>query len=379
MRAEALRDALLPALLLGAYAIGALLIYLVRGVRHHDHEIANRGSTALIGMGPRHFFAWAMRPLWTGLVRLRFPPDAITILSVLLSMGAGLALAAGQISLGGWLYLFSGACDFVDGRLARESGQASPAGAAMDSVLDRYAESAVLVGLGWLFRDSWVLVLVLLALVGSNMVPYVRARGEGLGVDVKMGTMQRPERMVILGMAAVWSPLGDVLLGRGMHHHLLVGALGVLAVTTQVTALQRLGHVVQALDPSRRRASLGVVGKNVIASVVATALDFGVVLALMRVGVVAWGATAVGCAVGGVINFLVNRWWTFRSQGAPSQEALRYTVVSVSSGLLNTGAVATLMLLPGVSGVVAWAIARVVVFATWNHPLQRDYVFARTP
>lgn len=378
MRAEALRDALLPALLLGAYAIGALVVYLVRGIRHHDEEIAHRGSTALIGMGPRHFFAWAMRPLWTGLVRLRFPPDAITILSVLLSIAAGIALAAGQLSLGGWLYLFAGACDFVDGRLARESGQASPAGAAMDSVLDRYAESAVLVGLGWLFRDSVVLVLVLLALVGSNMVPYVRARGEGLGVDVKMGTMQRPERMVILGMAAVWSPVVDVLIGRGEAHHLLVLALGVLAVTTQITALQRLGHVVNALDPGRRASSAALVGKNVVAAVVATALDFGVVLALMQVGVVAWAATAVGCAVGGVVNFVVNRVWTFRSDGVPSREALRYTVVSVSSGLLNTGAVAALMLLPGVSGVVAWAIARAVVFATWNHPLQRDYVFARS-
>lgn len=377
MHAEALRDALLPALILGTYAIGALLVYLVRGIRHHDGEIATRGSTALIGMGPRHFFAWAMRPIWITLVKLRFPPDAITILSVLLSIGAGVCLAAGQLSLGGWLYLFSGACDFIDGRLARESGRASPAGAAFDSVLDRYAESAVLIGLGWLFRGSPVLIPVLLALVGSTLVPYVRARGEGLGVEVKMGTMQRPERMVILGMAAVWSPVVDVLVGTTGQHALLVVALLVLAVTTQITALQRLGHVMTALDPSRARTSVALVSKNVVAAVVATGLDFGTVLLLIDRGVAPWLATALGCVIGGVTNFLLNRRWTFRSDGPASQEALRYTIVSVSSALLNSGAVAALMLLPEVSAVVAWVIARVLIFSTWNHPLQRDYVFAR--
>ena len=120
--------------------------------------------------------------------------------------GGGNRRRLGQFSLGGWLYLCSGACDFLDGRLARITGKSSASGAALDSILDRYSEAAMLIGLAWYYRESWVLLPVLAFLAGSFLVPYVRARGEGLGLHLKVGLMQRPERVVVLGVAVVFSP-----------------------------------------------------------------------------------------------------------------------------------------------------------------------------
>jgi phosphatidylglycerophosphate synthase/putative flippase GtrA len=384
--AEALRDAALPVVVVAAYFLGGLALYVVRIARrgaYHDDEIATRGQSVVIGMAPRHFFAWVMRPLWVGLVRLDFPPDAITILSVLIASASGLALAAGQLTLGGWLYLTAGACDFVDGRLARASGRASPAGAAMDSVLDRYAESAVFLGLAWYYGDSWVSFAAMMALVGSHLVPYVRARGEGLGVDVKMGTMQRPERLVIMGGAAVLSPIFEPWLAApGRPPQLVVvGALLLLAVSTHITAIQRLRHVVQALrGPGSATTTVAPqLGRSVVSAVLATGADFVVVLTTLDLGLTPWLATGLGCVVGGVLNFGLNRLWTFASRGAPAGEALRYAVVSGSSALLNAGGVAAVLLLPGIPSLVAWGIVRGVVFLSWNYPLQRSYVFeART-
>jgi hypothetical protein len=85
---QLIRDAALPVVILAAYFLGGLALYMVRVARrgaYHDDEIATRGQSVVIGMAPRHFFAWVMRPLWVGLVRLDFPPDAITILSVLIA------------------------------------------------------------------------------------------------------------------------------------------------------------------------------------------------------------------------------------------------------------------------------------------------------
>lgn len=383
--------ALGPVLLLGSYFFLGLLLYLVRRLRHgrfEDAEINTRGKTAIIGMAPRHYFAWVMSPLWKGLARLQVPANAITTLSVLIAMASGTALAAGHFALGGWLYIFAGACDFIDGRLARASGRTSPAGAAFDSVLDRYAESAVFIGLAWFFRDSWALLLVLLALSGSHLVPYVRARGEGLGVEVKVGTMQRPERLVIIGLTAAFSPLVEALWAPvdGLPaHRLAVLGVAVLAFTTPLTALARLFHVMKVLDPNQsnlleRPAGVGGLGRNLISAVVATGADFALVFVLVReLQVAPWSSTLLGCVLGGLVNFLINRVWAFESRAPALGQAARYTFVSGSNALINAGGVGALMLLPGFDPLWAWWLVRGLTFLTWSYPLHRDYVYVKAP
>ncbi|HZO15593.1 MAG TPA: CDP-alcohol phosphatidyltransferase family protein, partial [Polyangiaceae bacterium] len=127
--------------LVGAYltlAAASYALYSVFFTSYHDHDIERRGDSALLGMRARLVFSWAVQPIWQLVQRLGLPPEALTTLGVLLSVGSGVTASAGQFAAAGWLYLAAGLCDVLDGRLARAQGRASKAGAALDSVLDRY-------------------------------------------------------------------------------------------------------------------------------------------------------------------------------------------------------------------------------------------------
>ncbi|RMF15672.1 MAG: CDP-alcohol phosphatidyltransferase [Candidatus Dadabacteria bacterium] len=379
-------SALWPMLLLAGYFVIGLLVYVIRWKvvgPYRDEEIESRGSTVLAGMWFRQWFAWMIRPIlrfvsWTGI-----PANAITTLSLLLAIGAGVSVAAGRFSLGGWLYIFAGICDFLDGRIARTTGTATPTGSALDSILDRYSDSAILVGLAWYYRDSWVLFATLLALVGSLLVPYVRAKGESLGIPVTIGVMQRVERIAYLGITVALSPILEALLvPNDPHppHRLAMAGIVMLAFSTQLTALQRFFYLLGELGgkPFRMRASLGRngIGRNAVASVIATGIDFAsVVLMVQHAGLVPWLATALGCLLGGAVNFVINRIWTFGSDAQIGPQIWRYAFVSLTSMALNAGGVAVLLLLPALDYRLSWWLVRIAVFFAWNYPLHRDYVF----
>jgi len=148
------------------------------------------------------------------------------------SLAAGFAVAKGKLWAGGWLFLVSGLFDALDGSVARIMGNESSFGAFLDSFLDRYSEAALLFGiLFWsTFQGRHALVLlVFVTLIGSVMVSYARARAEGLNILCKVGFFTRLERFVVLAMT--------LLTGQ-----LLVG-LSILALLTNMTALQRMFHV----------------------------------------------------------------------------------------------------------------------------------------
>jgi phosphatidylglycerophosphate synthase/putative flippase GtrA len=377
---------LAPALIISAYFIVGFAVYVLRSAvkgQYQDEEMRKRGSTALTGMYVRLCFVWLMQPIFKLVVKTGIPANAVTTLSVLLAAASGVAAAAGRFALAGWLYIFSGILDVFDGRLARLRGKAGKSGEALDSILDRYSDSAIMMGLAWYYRDSWVLVAVLFALVGSSIIPYIRAKGELVGVQMTMGMMQRAERIMYLGIAVALSPIVEAILVPNETrpiHRLAVMGIVLLAVSTQVTALQRLVHLMGALNESGRTAwrkrTIGQAWRNVVSGVVATAVDFGVVLAV--VSVFLWSpvlGTALGCLVGGVVNFTMNRIWTFKSKGPKKQQMWRYTFVSLSSALLNSGGVAVMLLLPDIDYRIGWLVVRVAVYAAWNFPLHRDYVF----
>jgi phosphatidylglycerophosphate synthase/putative flippase GtrA len=380
--------ALAPALLVSGWFLGGLAVFAIRSALWgvpRDDETIQRGGSLLVGEYLRHYFFWLMRPAWRAVERSGIPPTALTTLSVLLAFGSGVSAAAGRFALAGWLFIFSGILDTFDGRLARLRQTATPWGAAIDSTLDRWADSAVLAGLGWYYRDTWVLVPVLLSMIGTAVVPYVRARGEGLGVLVKDGLMQRAERVLYLGAAVALSPVVEALRApndpRPMHW-LAAVALCALAVSSNYTGVVRLRAVVNAL---REKAgtpappvgpSLGRFGLNAFAAALATGVDFAVALTLVWVGLGPFIATAGGCAVGALVNFGFNRAVTFRSRAAPLAQAGRYALVSLTSLGLNAGGVALLLSLPALSYSVAWWVVRCAVFVLWNYPLHSGYVFA---
>lgn len=381
--------ALAPALIAVAYFILGFLAFLVRCVIYgvpRDQETLSRGSTVLVGFFLRHYFFWVIRPLWWAVLRSGLPANAITSASALLGMASGIAVAAGRFALGGWLFLFSGILDVMDGRVARARKEANPAGAAIDSILDRYTDSAMLMGLAWYYRDSWVLVPVLFALLGTSVVPYVRARGEGLGVSVKGGAMQRLERVLYLGGAVTLSPILEATMfpndQRPMHWLAVIG-LCFLAVTSNITGASRFFTLVRLLNaggatqPKQARPLSTLLDLHTLASIVATVADFLVVRALT--GSTALGiasATIVGSAVGAVINFNLNRHVTFPGHDKPIMQAGRYALVSSVSALLNAGGIALMASHPQVSTWLSWWIVRGIVQIAWNFPLHRDYVFA---
>ncbi|MCB9652876.1 MAG: GtrA family protein [Deltaproteobacteria bacterium] len=379
-------SALAPALLLGSYFLLGVVAYVVRRLmrgRFRDAEIEARGTSFLLGAEARAYFAWVTQPIWILLARLQVPPNAITTLSVLLAAASGVSVAFGRFALAGWLYLFSGVCDFLDGRLARSTRRATRAGAALDSTLDRYAEAAVLFGCAWFYRESWVLIAVLGTFFGSMMVSYVRARGEGLGVDVKVGLMQRPERLVLLGVSMAFAPVIEVLIvprDPAPMHRLAAFALVLLAVGSNITALRRLVHVLKALAPETHQRVLslgrGTLARTIVSATVATLVDFVVVVLLVSLmGVRPYLGTAIGCVAGGITNYTINRLWAFGSANERAPEVMRYTLVSATSAFLNSGGVAVMLFVPGLDYRIAWAIVRAAVFIGWNYPLQRDFVF----
>ncbi|TMQ66221.1 MAG: CDP-alcohol phosphatidyltransferase family protein [Candidatus Eisenbacteria bacterium] len=189
--------------------------------------------------------------------RIGMRPDHLTVVGLLWSVAAGLAFFEGAFRWGALLTALGGVCDILDGEMARRLGGGSRFGAFLDSTLDRLAEAVVLVGLAGFYIGHlveltldprlaaeeigrgldpavWerVGLVAVLALVGSFMVSYTRARAEGLGLACRVGWFERPERMVLIIAAAAFG-VGPVMPAA------LIG----LTVLSFATAAQRLAHV----------------------------------------------------------------------------------------------------------------------------------------
>jgi CDP-diacylglycerol--glycerol-3-phosphate 3-phosphatidyltransferase len=170
------------------------------------------------------------------LAALGVTPLALSLAGLLGNVVAGLLIAQGALVTGGIVTSFASALDILDGALARATGSASKTGAMIDSVLDRISEAAVLGGIMWyaLERgDNEQVILAFIAVVGSLMVSYVRARGESLGLTLTDGLFTRPERVFLVCAALIF---GFVRVG-----------LWILAVLTVLTTVQRLFLAVRAL------------------------------------------------------------------------------------------------------------------------------------
>jgi len=174
-------------------------------------------------------------PVARVLLGARVRPNQLTVLGLCCSTLAALALAGDRRVLGGLVLALAGVLDILDGALARASGQVSAFGAFLDSVLDRYSDLLVLAGIVGLFvrlGQSTDVMVALAALVGTVMVSYTRARAESVGVECRVGYMERGERLLVLIAGALLD--------------LLVPAVWVVAVGANVTAVHRIAHTWRA-------------------------------------------------------------------------------------------------------------------------------------
>jgi CDP-diacylglycerol--glycerol-3-phosphate 3-phosphatidyltransferase len=191
-------------------------------------------------MNKREFKSHARKildPLVRLLTSLSVPPAMVSLFGLAFSLYGALVVAQGSLALGGVFLLLSGICDVLDGDLARRRGLVSRFGAFLDSTLDRVAEFAYFGGFLYYFvnrpggSSDFVFVVTLVALTGSVLTSYTRARAEGLGYECTVGIMERPERIAALAVG--------LLLGS----RVLAAVLVVLAATTTYTTVQRILHV----------------------------------------------------------------------------------------------------------------------------------------
>ena len=173
-------------------------------------------------------FGSLIRPLSLKLHQSGVTAAQVTLAGLLFSVAAGLAYWKGNFAGGGIFLLLAGMSDAIDGTVARASGEVTPFGAFIDSVADRYSEFFVFGGLALYYAGSPVLLLVLLSLAGSMMVSYSRAKAESVIGRCDVGLMERPERLIVLMVGSLF--------------HLMLPALWLLAILSNMTALHRIHH-----------------------------------------------------------------------------------------------------------------------------------------
>lgn len=202
------------------------------------------------------FEAWVRRhaeALIAALGRTPLTPNQVTIVGLALTFFASGLVAFGQLRWAGIVLIFAGTCDILDGALARTTNAAYPYGAFLDSTLDRYSEGVVYLGLAAYFVTTggqlqrWLVVATVAALAGSFLVSYIRARAQSLGFTCKSGLFQRPERVVV------------TVIGLLIGGPVLYGVVFLLAIVTNITALQRIREVwlqgrAQRLEREREQA-----------------------------------------------------------------------------------------------------------------------------
>ncbi len=173
-----------------------------------------------------------------------FAPNTVTLLGFAITLIAAALVGAGFLIAGGIVFLGGSLLDLMDGALARLTGKVSDFGALLDSVIDRLSEAALMLGIAIYGlradlsdeRLFFLVVVLFLALVSSQMVSYLRARGEGLGIATRTGLMTRPERVALLFLG--------LILGLGALEIVLI----IIAAVSFFTLIQRLIHIQRRLN-----------------------------------------------------------------------------------------------------------------------------------
>ena len=194
------------------------------------------------------------------LIKMGVTPNMVTTIGFLGNLAAAVVMVAvgyqashtgvihyGLITLAGALIIGFSLFDMLDGQVARIGGMTSTFGAMYDSVLDRYCELFTLGGIAYYLiqTDDFIAALItFVALVGSIMVSYVRARAEGLGIECKIGFMQRPERVVVTAVAALVTGIwGQSAAMPGTRPNIVfLIAMSIIAVFANMTAFARIAH-----------------------------------------------------------------------------------------------------------------------------------------
>jgi CDP-diacylglycerol--glycerol-3-phosphate 3-phosphatidyltransferase len=183
-----------------------------------------------------------MEPIAAVLIKLGISANALTTIGTASTVLGGVAFAYGHMRLGGFIIGLTAIADALDGIVARRTGQVTVFGAFYDSTLDRIADGALLGGIAYFYASHPVyhsqpmLAVSLVGIIGTYMISYARARAEALGINAKVGVMQRAERVILLSAP-------QALFGLAFDGWLLNGVMILLTVTAWHTAILRINYV----------------------------------------------------------------------------------------------------------------------------------------
>jgi CDP-diacylglycerol--glycerol-3-phosphate 3-phosphatidyltransferase len=201
--------------------------------------------TRAIGIGAGKILYWIVRALALS----RIHPNVLTFIGLVINIYAAVLLAGGKFLWAGLVIIGAGLFDMVDGRVARETQRVTRFGAFFDSVIDRYSDLALLMGLlvyyATINRNFYV-VLTAVVMTASVMISYTRARAENVIPSCKAGFLERPERVVLIIIGALFNSMAPVL--------------WVIAVLGNITVVHRMMHtwnVTKAMDQDTAQRQLG--------------------------------------------------------------------------------------------------------------------------
>ncbi|GGA96965.1 DUF4833 domain-containing protein [Puia dinghuensis] len=227
-----------------------------------------------------------INPLVRLLIRMGLTPNMVTTIGLILNIGVAIIFISGaeegrrgDLSYIGWagaLILFAGLFDMLDGQVARLGNMSSTFGALYDSVLDRYSELILFLGICYYLVAHHYFISSLfafIALIGSIMVSYTRARAEGLGIECKDGLMQRPERVIVIGVSALACGIASRWMGGDYKIpwpnarfpifetiSIFTIPLTILAFLANITAIGRLRDAKKALEARAAAAAAPAAG-----------------------------------------------------------------------------------------------------------------------
>ena len=196
-------------------------------------------------------------PVANWLVRRGVHPNTITAIGTACTVTGGIIYATGHISVGGFFLGLTALFDVLDGTVARRSNRSSTFGAFLDSTLDRLADGALLGGLAVFYavnpvHHSVLMVVVCIAgIIGSFLTSYTRARAEALGLDAKVGILQRPERVVLLSVP-------QAFFGLALNGWVLAIIIVLLTITAWITVVQRVVFVHRQTTPRTESEALRI-------------------------------------------------------------------------------------------------------------------------
>ena len=188
--------------------------------------------TVTLGIGL--FFDKIIRAIVGGLALSKIHPNVLTFIGLLINAWAAYWFAVGNFFGAGLVVIFAGLFDMVDGRVARETNQVTVFGGFFDSVLDRYSDLGVLIGLQVYYASIsryFYVVLVAVVMLGSVMISYTRARAENTIPKCKVGFLERPERVVLIIIGALWNRMAPVL--------------WLMAILSNITVIHRMIYTFQ--------------------------------------------------------------------------------------------------------------------------------------